>query len=353
MLQTQRNSSFELLRIFSMLLIVMHHYSIFGGFDYMAPFSFRLYFVQCLSMGGKLGVNLFILISGFFLCKSTFKWQRLIKLELEVIFYSLVIAIIFLLTFPERISIKDIFIEITPLRSGNYWFYNAYFLLVLLSPFINKFILNLEKNDFQKLLILLFILWVVIPIFPKVSALEFSNLGWFVFLYLCAAYIRFFSEDFSKDHKFYILIGITFYLLTLLSVLLFDLLGILHKGFQSKFDYFIQMNSLLVFSSSIFLIIGCSKWNTGCKKIINLIASTTFGIYLIHDNHILYSFLWTDFFKNNLYISTNKIYIHAVCVISIVFIGCSIIDFLRQIIFEKPLFIIIEKIKNIRDNKST
>lgn len=89
LLQKERNSSFELLRIISMFLIVMHHYSVHGGFDFMIPFSMKLYFVQCLVMGGKLGVNLFVLISGYFLCKSDFKWKRIIKLEVEVIFYSI------------------------------------------------------------------------------------------------------------------------------------------------------------------------------------------------------------------------------------------------------------------------
>ena len=61
--QKTRNSYFELLRILSMALIVMHHYSVHGGFDFMSPFSLRLYFVQCLAMGGKLGVNVFVLVS--------------------------------------------------------------------------------------------------------------------------------------------------------------------------------------------------------------------------------------------------------------------------------------------------
>lgn len=112
--QKTRTSSFELLRILSMALIVMHHYSVHGGFDFMSPFSLRLYFVQCLAMGGKLGVNVFVLVSGYFLCKSNFKWQRLIKLELEVIFYSCIIGVIFFIFFPERESLKNLLGELTP-----------------------------------------------------------------------------------------------------------------------------------------------------------------------------------------------------------------------------------------------
>ena len=164
----------------------------------MSPFSVRLYFVQCLEMGGKLGVNLFVLISGYFLCKSNFKWFRLVKLELEVIFYSFAIGLLFFIFSPERESLKGLLSELTPILSSKYWFYETYFVLVLISPFINKLIDSLQKNEFKKILLLLTMLWVVIPTFPKIGQLQMSNLGWFVFLYLFAAYIRNFHEDFKK-----------------------------------------------------------------------------------------------------------------------------------------------------------
>ena len=213
LLQKERNSSFELLRIISMFLIVMHHYSMHGGFDFMIPFSMKLYFVQCLDMGGKLGVNLFVLISGYFLCKSDFKWKRIIKLEVEVIFYSILIGVIFHFLMPERESIKDLIKELTPLRTGSYWFYNTYFVMVLFAPFINKFLISLEKTDLKKFLFLMSVLWVLIPVLPKVGALQMSNLGWFIFLYLCSAYIRFYAEDFSFKNKTFLLFGIGIYIL--------------------------------------------------------------------------------------------------------------------------------------------
>jgi surface polysaccharide O-acyltransferase-like enzyme len=53
MLQKERNSSFELLRIISMVLIVSFHCVYHADFDFTAPFSPRLYFIQCIDMGGK------------------------------------------------------------------------------------------------------------------------------------------------------------------------------------------------------------------------------------------------------------------------------------------------------------
>ena len=88
-----------------------------------------------------------------------------------------------------------------PLLSGRYWFYNTYFVLILLSPFINKLIVALSKDEFKKLLLIFFVLWVLIPFVHGLKAIEMSNLGWFVFLYLIAAYIRFFKEDFTKKNN--------------------------------------------------------------------------------------------------------------------------------------------------------
>ena len=66
-----RNSSFELLRIISMLLIVAHHFVVHGNFDLISSFSKNVFFLQSLSMFGKFGVNLFVLISGYFSCEPT------------------------------------------------------------------------------------------------------------------------------------------------------------------------------------------------------------------------------------------------------------------------------------------
>ena len=58
-----RNSSFELLRIMSMVLIIMHHYTYPIGTDYTTPFSGNLFFLQTFYMFGKLGVNKYVYLT--------------------------------------------------------------------------------------------------------------------------------------------------------------------------------------------------------------------------------------------------------------------------------------------------
>lgn len=343
MVLEKRNSSFELLRIVSMLLIVMHHYTIHGGFDFNSQFTFRMFFVQILQIGGKIGVNLFVLISGYFLCKSTFKWEKIFKLEFQVLFYSIIIGVVFLFFFPDlQIKILNCFF---PLYSNMYWFYSAYLFLILLSPYINKLINSIEKKEFQNLLKIIIILWVVIPIIPKVDALSMSELGWFIFLYLCSAYIRLYGEDFYQHIRTYFHIGVICYILLLGTVWGFDLLGLFNSRFKTYFGYFGQMNSFFTFFCSVFIFIGFSKLKIRYNFVINLIASTTFGIYLLHDNPFVRKILWDDIFNNKDYLYTNKIFLHSFITIMLVFIICVIIDLVRQYVFEKPLLLVLEKIK--------
>ncbi len=70
-LKRHRQSNIELLRIISMILIVAHHFSVHGGFDFSSTsFSVNRLYIQFLAMGGKIGVDIFVIISGYFLITS-------------------------------------------------------------------------------------------------------------------------------------------------------------------------------------------------------------------------------------------------------------------------------------------
>ena len=108
-MQKQRSSNLELLRIISMFLIVMHHYAVHGGFQLLEKdLSLNKIIIQILSGGGQLGVNLFILISGYFLIDSEFKINKLLKLIFETFFYSVIILLFIVSKSNLNIGIKDI-----------------------------------------------------------------------------------------------------------------------------------------------------------------------------------------------------------------------------------------------------
>ena len=66
-----RQSNFELLRIVAMVMIVFHHFAVHGGFNFdSTTLSIPRFWFNFIIMGGKTGVNIFVLISGYFLIQS-------------------------------------------------------------------------------------------------------------------------------------------------------------------------------------------------------------------------------------------------------------------------------------------
>ena len=114
-----RSSNFELLRIISMILIIAHHYAVHSGFSFdAASMSLHRFFVQFLSSGGKIGVNLFVLISGYFLLDSTFRIKKAIRLFAEVLFYSAGITVFCFVTGLAPFSFNLLIRSFLPLSSS-------------------------------------------------------------------------------------------------------------------------------------------------------------------------------------------------------------------------------------------
>lgn len=97
----QRDWRFELLRIFSMLLIVATHYFASDNWavhtDPARAGSWAASAHDSLIMTGQIGVTLFVLISAYFLSTSTHSpIPRMIKLWVQVVVYTAGIYIIYI-----------------------------------------------------------------------------------------------------------------------------------------------------------------------------------------------------------------------------------------------------------------
>lgn len=71
-LKKERNSNLELYRIIIMLLIVAHHYVVNSGLIQLMQNSETTnnsIFLYLFGMWGKTGINCFMLITGYFMCK--------------------------------------------------------------------------------------------------------------------------------------------------------------------------------------------------------------------------------------------------------------------------------------------
>lgn len=343
-ISNNRLSNFELLRIVAMFMIVAHHFSVHGQFAFSTDrITIPRLWIQFIQLGGKVGVNIFILISGYFLVHcSDIKINKILKLWIQMVFYSITIYIAFILFGLESFRIRAVAKCFLPITGGNWWFANTYFVLYILSPFINIFLKHLDKKTFQNLLITLFIMWCLIPTITN-NSFESNSLLWFMFLYSVSAYIRLWHNKSNISLKFYHLLALGFVILTFSSTVFFNFLALKIPMFGVYGDRFYEMQQLPIFLISFFMFLGFKNLHINYNKLVNLTSSATFGVYLIHENPYLRHLFWINWFKNAKYSDTILIIPYSIGVISFVFVLCTCIEWIRIYAFENNYMNLIMK----------
>ena len=289
-------------------------------------------------MGGKIGVDIFVLISGYFLITSNgkiFNFQRILKMWGQVFFYSIGIIAVFAVVGSRDFAVKDWIKSIFPITFSSWWFASTYFVLYIIHPFLNMLLNGLNKKMYQLLLTMVVILWSVIPTFTT-SQYGGNALLWFMTLYAIAGYVRLYGLNRRFTSKNYFLLWLVISVLTYASSVVFTILGERWSVFSSHITYFYGQEkvSVLLISLTLFMAFATLKMNY--HKWINIIASATFGVYLIHDSNIVRPFLWNEVFKNAQYQDSIFLIPYSIMVVLLVYVVCTMIDLIRQKLFERP-----------------
>lgn len=342
----QRKSNLELFRIITMLLIIAHHYVVNSGLTdingpiFENPFSFDSIYLLILGAWGKIGINCFVLFTGYFMINSQISLRKFLKLFFEIMFYRIVIGSIFVITGYQSFDFK-IFVELfIPIQSVEQNFTDCYLLFFLFIPFLNILIRNLNEKLHILLLILCSITYIFFGTFHRVSM---NYVSWFMVLYVISTYIKLYPKEWMTKLSLNIALLFLTVSLSILSVLLCTWLSI---RFQKNNPYFFvtDSNSILAVSTGISAFLLFNNLKIPYNKFINNLASTTFGILLIHANSdSMRQWLWKDIFDNIGHYGKSW---HIIYCVIVVFSICSIIDLIRIRLIEKLFFIIWDKIVN-------
>lgn len=311
----------------------MHHFACHGGytFDDSVPFENEA-LIRTFIVGGKLGVNVFVLISGYFLIDKQFKWKKFIRLALQVFFYSSVIYLLFLAFGLAIFDIEDLFKNFFPLITNRYWFMSCYVILYVLSPFINKMIKAISKKEHEFLILFLLFVKTIITIF---GYNYLSNVGWFITLYIVSAYLK----------KYNVLTNVW---ISLASFCLSFTAMIVFSVFLRYSVY--GLNNIVCFVASVSLFNVFRNMKTSFhSKAVNLVSSAMLGVYLIHDNNFVRPFLWQETLECRRMARKPFFSQYAINVVIIVFAVCTAIELARIYLIEKPL---IKAIKKAKERKS-
>lgn len=280
--QKQRQSNIELLRIIAMTMIVSGHI-ILHGLNNEPQYSKNIISLTIY------GVNIFVLISGYFRIKL--KFRSLIDLIGCVYFYVILSYIATYGIYGEPLQFSHLKHILFPISCYDYWFVSVYIFLMLISPLINS---GMERmSDRMQVIVLsaLFYIscfsgWVLVsPINPSGY-----NIIQFIFMYMLGGIIRRYDAILKRiPTKWYILTFIAIYIVVLFISKISD---------SKAFPY----NSPLVISGAIILFCLFAKTRIKNSRWINYIAGCMFPVYLIQDGHIgqyLYKTIYDSYINTN------------------------------------------------------
>lgn len=337
-----RNSNLEILRIISIVMIVMHHYAIYSGFEFENTITANRVIVNFFQMFGKVGVCLFIIISGYFYDKSKFKLKKLVKLLLQIFIYAIIGLGIGIIIHSEKVSLLNAVKSILPTTFGLYWFASCYVLIYIFTPLFKKIIDNISKKDFKILLTLMIIIWGIIAFVPKTKTF-FNEFIWLIAIYFIGAYIKKYNCNIFKSNKARVFVTILVVIIMNIIMLVLEMLSIKISILSKKVYYFNDTNSPFVLILTVLIFNIFKNLNIKNNNIINKVASTMFGIYLIHENVFLRDIIWKQLIQGSKYINSPMLILNAVFGVISVLLFAMLIDFIIEKIIINNLIKIISK----------
>lgn len=233
-----------------MITIVAHHYVVNSGitneFDYSKDYV--EYGISAI-MGyvGKTAINVFVMITGYFMCSRQLTVKRIAKIYMEAQFYTIIIFVLFLIMGYESISVNSIFRVLFWNLSGIGSGFTASFLaFYIFIPFYNKLIGTLNRADHLKLICMLLALYTGTSTFFFVKVF-LANLYGIWFCILLQRYVKIYgSGTWLNNNKIIGPMLAAFICLAYASVLCIDFIGS-RFGFVSWGYLIADSNKLLAF----------------------------------------------------------------------------------------------------------
>ena len=293
-----RDSNMELLRIVAMLLVMFSH----AGFMALGVPTMEEEILNPMSSVGTfldmalsiVCVNIFVLISGWFGIKSNN--IKLKSLFFQVFFFSFLAFGVLLVHNPTKYMNFDSIMTLFLLHGKDYWFIKSYFILCLLSPIINKYLVNLSKKELRLFLISFYGFQTIYAWLSIDGASDFVG-GYsvlsFIGLYLLARYFRLYCEQFINEKKcsYFIMI---FFVIGLFQTTMAYL--VTRFGLPIAGRLFTYTNPLVIIQATS-LLLAFSRIKNFHNRVINWVASSCLAAYLLHANDFVLRGYYAKFIK--------------------------------------------------------
>lgn len=277
----------DIIRILACFMVIINHTNgyILNKSNFLNITFYCLTFALC-----KIGVPLFFMITGALTLDKNYSLKKAVKsifrVLMPVLFLSIVLYIknVGFSNFNFIYFIKSI---IDKPYIAPYWYVYALIGVYLVIPFLQKMIKNFKFKDY-KFFVILFLL---VPTFINyIFSYLNININYNIFsaffsiiisILICGSYI----SKIKINKKHFVISIFTFFISYILMFLSLYLPYLSKSQISYKLDSW-NAFPVIIMSISIFIIVkylfADKKMSNKVINIIELISSTTFGIYLIH-----------------------------------------------------------------------
>ena len=329
-----------------MLMIVAHHYVVNSGLSDMdsplvkAPSSANSLYLTLFGAWGKVGINCFLMITGYFMCNSNITLRKFLKLILQIYLYRILIFPILLMAGYETLSLRRIYYLIMPVGSfATADFVSCFIAFWLTIPFLNRLIHNLNEREHALMIILSLLLFTLLGSIPT-FIVPLNYITWFGIIYFIASYLRLYPHPIFECRKFWGGMTLVVTLLSLISVVSIQcLFG--HKGLGYSYFFVRDSNKILAVAFAVSSFLWFNNMNIKYSRVVNAFGAGTFGVLLIHANsNAMRDWLWKDTVDcvGHYNLPLFNLILFSVGVILAIFVICCLIDQLRIVTLEKWFF---------------
>lgn len=320
------------------MIVVLHVLGQGGILEAAEPQSAKYWTAWSLKIACYCAVNCFALISGFVMYRSKPRISRAVSLWLQTLFYTLSMAVIFLILKPQSINFSTVWDAVFPVTRNHYWYISAYIGVLVLSPLLNTAIAYTPKRTFDAVLIAAFAAFALLPIVAFANPYGLAggySLLWLALLYLVGGYIgKYGIHNQVKTSNAWILIGIALVLSFLSKFLL--------ETFPQLLPLSIDGNILISYTSPTFIAIGvclliiCTKlsFRKPTEALIRFLSPAALGVYLVHTNRFIWEHVIAGFSRS--FVEYPCILLPVLVLLSAmgIYFICTVIELLRIRLFK-------------------
>ena len=281
----ERESNAELLRILCIIAILLHHFCIHALYPEIVPLDminkgWDSHLLLSSYAFIYLGVNCFILISGWFGIKT--RLRGFLNLYLIYAFYTLIAS------YDHIWSWDTLRHVLLPFSQGDLWFMNCYLGLFLLAPILNAASEHMNIRQHAYSLILLSIASVYFGGFWQMGAFDTNGytIAHFVYLYWIGSFLRRIATDEKRRAHRWCYFGVY-----VGSAILWGTCAMsIAYGFSIEHWNVWGYNNPLLLITSIAFFLFVMSWHFK-SKIVNWLAMSSLSVYILNDMVFQYDFI--------------------------------------------------------------